>query len=200
MPSTPPLSPTSSRDAARHQERSNRIMGSPENRRIPAGPSVPSTSTPSFNQQLSRVLPVDLSTRLSSIPAQDHQVGPHASTSALTLAPPPVITSMAAPAPPFHRQTLTSAQLTAAYAALPPLNPRIRCPAIRQPSSIPPQPNHPQASTSTSTIAPAPAPLTFSQLSAAYAALPPLNPQSRFIPCAVSVWHFFFNLLFLTKI
>src|SRR6267142_751495 len=30
--------------------------------------------------------------------------------------------------------------------------------------------------------------------------LPPLNPQSRFIPCAVSVWHFFFNLLFLTKI
>src|SRR6266850_1495413 len=188
MPSTPPLSPTSSRDAARHQERSNRIMGSPENRRIPAGPSVPSTSTPSFNQQLSRVLPVDLSTRLSSIPAQDHQVGPHASTSALTLAP------------PFHRQTLTSAQLTAAYAALPPLNPRIRCPAIRQPSSIPSQPNHPQASTSTSTIAPAPAPLTFSQLSAAYAALPPLNPQSRFIPCAVSVWHFFFNLLFLTKI
>lgn len=194
MPSTPPLSPTSSRDAARHQERSNRIIGSPENRRIPAGPSVPFTSTPL------RALPTDLSTRLSSIPAQDHQIGPHASTSALTLAPPPIITSMAAPAPPSHRQTLTSAQLTAAYAALPPLNPRIRRPATRRPSSIPLQHNDPQASTSTSTTAPAPAPLTFSQLSAAYAALPPLNPQSRFISHAVSVSHFFFNLLFLTEI
>ena len=166
-------------------------MGSPEGRRIPTGPSVPSTST---------TLPADLSTRLSSIPAQDHQIGPHPSTSGLILAPPSIITSMAAPAPSSHRQTLTSAQLTAAYAALPPLNPRIRRPATRRPSSIPLQHNGPQASTSTSTTVPAPAPLSFSQLSAAYAALPPLNPQSRFIPHAVSVSHIFFNLLFLIKI
>jgi hypothetical protein len=40
------------------------------------------------------------------------------------LAPPPVIPSIAAPAPPSHRQTLSSTQLAAAVAALPPLNPQ----------------------------------------------------------------------------
>ena len=91
MPFTPPLSPTSSQDAARHLERSHRIMGSPENRRIPTDPSNSSTFTHSF-----RVQPIDLSTRLSSIPLPQHD-GPQASTSI-----------MAAPAP-SHQQTLSSA-------------------------------------------------------------------------------------------
>src|SRR6266850_4535476 len=189
MPSTPPLSPTSSRDAACHHECSHRSMGSPENRCIPSGPSVPFTSTPSLNQHPFRVLPTNLSTRLSSIPSHDHQNGAHASTSAFTLASPPIIISMAAPAPPSHRQTLTPAQLTAAYAALPPLNSKFRGPPANlasRPSFIPPQHNGPQASTSTS-IAPAPA-------------LPPLNPRFRLTPHAVSIWHFYFNFLFLTKI
>jgi hypothetical protein len=123
MPSTSPPSSSSSRDAARHLEHSNCIMGSPENCRIPAGPLVPSTSTPSFNQHSFRITPTNLSTRLSSTPPQNHQNGPYASTSAFTLAPPSIITSMAPPAPPSYRQTLSSAQLAAAYATLPPLHP-----------------------------------------------------------------------------
>jgi len=111
---------------------------------------------------------------------------------------------MAAPAPPSHRQPLTPAQLTAAYAALPPLNSKFRGPPANLtswPSFIPPQHNGPQAFTSTSiSPAPAPAPLTFSQLLAAYAALPPFNPRFRLTPHAVSIWHFYFNFLFLTKI
>ena len=118
MPSsTPPTSPSSSRDAARYLERSHRIMGSPENRRLPTDPST----------NLLRVQPTDLSTRLSSIPPPQHD-GPQASTSALTLAPPST-TSMADSAPP-HRETLSSTQLRAAFAALPPLNPPQRCQPI----------------------------------------------------------------------
>ena len=120
MPSTPPSSPSSSRNAARHLERSHRTMGSPENRRLPAGPSRPSTSTLSINQGP----PSDLSSRLLALPPPPMIApAPPSHTSASTLAPPPIITPMVAPAPPSYRQTLTSAQLTAAYAALPPLNP-----------------------------------------------------------------------------
>src|SRR6267142_1620163 len=90
-------------------------MGSPENRRLPTDPST----------NLLRVQPVDLSTRLSSIPPLQHD-GPQAFTSTFTLAPPPIITSMAAPAPPFHRDTLSSTQLRARSAALPSLNPPSR--------------------------------------------------------------------------
>lgn len=114
MPHTPPPSPTSSRDAAHHQEHSGHVMGSPQNHCLPLGPLIPSTFTHSF-----RVQP-------TSIPLQDHQNGPYPSLfpSTPTLAP--------APALPSHRQTLTSAQLSAAYAAPPPLNPtqpRLRPPA-----------------------------------------------------------------------
>ena len=59
---------------------------------------------------------------------------------------------MADSAPP-HRETLSSTQLRAAFAALPPLNP----PRRRQPI------------------------LTSAQLAARSAALPPLIPPSRFI-------------------
>lgn len=126
MSSTPPLSPTSSRDVARRLERSNRIIGSPESRRLPTGPSVPLTSNPSINQHSFGAIPTDLTTHLSSIPLIDEQIGLHPSTSAIALAPPPVFTPMALPAPPSDRQTLSSAQLTAALAALPPLPPQPR--------------------------------------------------------------------------
>jgi hypothetical protein len=129
MPHTPPPSPTSSRDAACHHEHSQHIMGSPENRHIPTGPLIPSTSTHSF-----RVEPTNLSTQLSSIPSYNHQNGPYTSTSAPILAPAPIITSMAPPPPSSHRQTLASAQLSAAYAALPPLPPRSRPTSRRGPS------------------------------------------------------------------
>jgi hypothetical protein len=136
MPSTPPPSPSTSRDAARRLERSHRTMGSPENHRIPADPSLPSTFTHSF-----RVQPTNLSTRLSLIPPPPPPLqhdGPQASTSAFMLAPPPIITSMTVPAPPPHRETLSSAQLAAAYAALPSLNPRHRGRPMGPPSDLTP--------------------------------------------------------------
>jgi hypothetical protein len=46
MPSTPPTSPQRHQEAARHAERSARLMASPEQRRTPAGPSAASTSAP----------------------------------------------------------------------------------------------------------------------------------------------------------
>jgi len=114
------------------------------------------------------------------------------------LAPAPIITSIATPPLSSHRQTLTSAQLTAAYAALPPLNllqSRLRptsIPSLNQytsrglftpPSSIPSQYHQntlPPPSIVTSIAAPAPSShrqtLTSAQLSAAYTALPSLNP------------------------
>jgi hypothetical protein len=143
MPSTPSSSPSSSRAAARQQERSNRTLGSPENRRVPAGPSAPSTSiiSASSNQNLPREpvvfngqeyhhLPPDLTTRLlslsqSSTPSHHHQQNIHASNSAFNLAPAINITSTRDPAS-SSRQTLTPAQLAARIAALPPLNPQYR--------------------------------------------------------------------------
>ena len=165
MPSTPPPSPSSSRDAARHLEHSHRIMGSPENCRIPIGPSIPSTSTPPLHNHSFRVQPANLSTRLPFIPPQHD--GAQASTSAFTLAPPPIITSMAE-----ARQTLSSAQLAAAFAALPPLHSNAN-------STL-------ALSNITNLTAPAPSShrqtLSSSQLAAAHAALPPFIPQSRIIP------------------
>jgi hypothetical protein len=133
MPSTPSSSPSSSRAAARQQERSHRTMDSPENRRIPAGPSAPPTSITSlppnqtigpviFNGEEYHNLPSDLTTRLlslaqPSIPSQHHQ---QPFTSASTLAPAFNPTSSVA------RQTHTPAQLTELAAALPPLNSRFR--------------------------------------------------------------------------
>src|SRR6267142_2063395 len=96
--------------------------------------------------------------------------GPQASTSTFMLAPPHIITPMAAPAPSSHRQTLSSAQLRAAFAALPPLNPQSRGPPL---PSLNPQPRGPPL-------------LTPAQLADTYAALPPLHPQFRFIEHAVS--------------
>jgi hypothetical protein len=198
MPSPiPSTSPSSSRDAARRLERSHRIIGSPENRRLPTDPST----------NLLGVQPVDLSTRLSSIPPPQHD-SPQASTSALTLAPPPLITSMAAPAPPSHRQTLNSTQLRAAFAALPPLNPPMNS-STRQSFIPPPQHDGPQAPTSAFTLAPpplitsmaAPAPPSHrqthssTQLRAAFAALPPLNPSHRHQPVLTSAFDSSFEFI-----
>jgi hypothetical protein len=132
-PSTPLSSPSSSRAAARQQERSHRTLDSPENRRIPAGPSAPPTSITSlppnqtmgpviFNGQEYHNLPPDLTTRLlslaqPSIPSQHHQ---QPSTSASTLAP------AFNPTFPMARQTHTPAQLAELAAALPPLNSQFR--------------------------------------------------------------------------
>jgi hypothetical protein len=141
MPSSmPPTSSLSSRDATCYLERSHCITGSPENCRLPTDPSI----------NLLRVQPTNLSTRLSSIPPPQHG-GPQASISALTLAPPST-TSMA-DSTPSHRETLSSTQLRATFAALSPLNPPRSCQLI----------------------------LTFAQLAAKSATLSPLIPPSRFI-------------------
>ena len=155
MPSTPPSSPISGRNAARHLEHTQRVMNSPENRCIPTGTSVPSTS---------RAPPSNFISQLSSIPPY-HLHDFQASSSTSTLAPPAIITSLAAPALPSHRQTHSSAQLADAYAALPSLNPT-------RPSNI----------TLSAAFAPPPhrQTLSSSQLAAAYAALPPLPSSSRF--------------------
>ena len=102
MPSTPPSSPTSGRDAARHLERSHCVMDSPENHRVPTGTLVPSTS---------RAPPSNFITQLSSIPPSHHQHDTQATSSTSALAPPAIITSIAAPSLPSNRQTLSSAQL-----------------------------------------------------------------------------------------
>jgi hypothetical protein len=141
MPSsTPPTSSLTSRDATCYLERSHYITSSPENCRLPTDPSI----------NLLRVQPTDLSTRLSSIPPSQHD-GPQVSTSALTLAPP--FTTSMADSTPSHRETLSSTQLRATFAALSPLNHPRSCQPI----------------------------LTSAQLAARSATLPPLIPPSRFI-------------------
>jgi hypothetical protein len=77
MASTPPTSPQRSQAAGRHAERASRTLGSPEQRRTPAGPSAPSAATaPSlpfrepvtFQGQTYSNLPTDLAARLASLP------------------------------------------------------------------------------------------------------------------------------------
>ena len=78
MASTPPTSPQRSQAAGRHAERASRTLGSPEQRRTPAGPSEPSAAAaaPSlplrepvtFQGQTYSNLPTDLVARLASLP------------------------------------------------------------------------------------------------------------------------------------
>ena len=103
MPSTPPTSPQRHQEVARHTERSNRLMASPEQRRTPAGPSAASTSAapappiaqaPSggpitFGQQTFHHLPPNLVAgiqRLAPLPPARKRGRPSSSL----LAPPPV--------------------------------------------------------------------------------------------------------------
>jgi hypothetical protein len=115
---TPPTSPQRHQQAARDQERAQHVMGSPEQRRTPATSSntaVPTSDTSTsavsapvtFNGQTYHHLPPPLVaqlTALSGVSGAARQSG--------SLAPPP--------------QVLTSAELAAAYAALPPLIPQNR--------------------------------------------------------------------------
>jgi hypothetical protein len=101
MPSTPPTSPQRHQEAARHAERSSRLMASPEQRRTPAGPSTASTSAapppliaqaPSgepttYGQQTFYHLPPDLAVQVQSLlPLHPLRGRPSSST----LGPPPV--------------------------------------------------------------------------------------------------------------
>jgi hypothetical protein len=61
---TPPTSPQLAQQAARHEERNLRIMGSPEQRRTPAGPSTSAAATgPVYHH-----LPADLAAQLAALP------------------------------------------------------------------------------------------------------------------------------------
>lgn len=101
MASTPPTSPQRHQEAARHAERSSRLMASPEQRRTPAGPSTASTSAappppiaqaPSeepttYGQQTFYHLPPSLAAQVRNLlPLQPIRGRPSSST----LAPPPV--------------------------------------------------------------------------------------------------------------
>ena len=78
MASTPPTSPQCSQAAGRYAEHASRTLGSPEQRRTPAGPSAPSAaaavpSLPSrepvtFQGQTYHNLPTDLVARLAGLP------------------------------------------------------------------------------------------------------------------------------------
>jgi len=83
MASTPPTSPQRHQEAARHAERSSRLMTSPEQRRTPAGPSTASTSVApppaiaqtssegpvTFGEQTFYHLPPELVAQMANIPS-----------------------------------------------------------------------------------------------------------------------------------
>jgi hypothetical protein len=76
MPSTPPTSPQHHQAATRQSERVSRIMGSPEQRRIPAAPPIPAMPPPppslrsvTFDGQRYNHLPSHLAAMAAAIPA-----------------------------------------------------------------------------------------------------------------------------------
>ena len=122
VPGTPPTSPQRFQQATRHQERSQRLMLSPEQRRIPAT-SAP-LPLPAFSGQTYTHLPSDLAARIAALPPLIplRRTTSHAQPAAGPSIPiPPPRSISAAP-----QSILNPAQLAAAYAALPPLllNPR----------------------------------------------------------------------------
>jgi hypothetical protein len=64
LPSTPLNSPQCSQQAAHIEERNQRIIGSPEQCRVPSAPSCPIT----FDGQTYHNLPTDLAARLAAAP------------------------------------------------------------------------------------------------------------------------------------
>jgi hypothetical protein len=143
-PSTPPTSPQRHQQAARNQERNQRLIGSPEQRRTPAIPSRPSTPplhppAPSSvivdGRELTH-LPHDIRMLMSNIPP--HPIlRRHGRAPSPPPPPPPPLdsavgSSSVAPAlgsgfiplpppPPLSstRETLNPAQLRAAYVPAP---------------------------------------------------------------------------------
>ena len=78
MPSTPPTSPQHHQAATRQSERDSRVMGSPEQRRIPTAPSTsaaplppppPSLTSVTFNGQTYNHLPSNLAAMAAAIPS-----------------------------------------------------------------------------------------------------------------------------------
>lgn len=145
LPSTPPTSPQRHQQAARNQERNQREIGSPEQRRTPVVPSHPPAPPPVIveGRELTH-LSLDMRMRMMDIPP--HQplrrrghappqpfplplphsppliasaVGSSSVAPALGSAFGPLLSPSPFPSASSSRQTLNPAQLRAAYVPLP---------------------------------------------------------------------------------
>jgi len=142
MASTPPTSPQRSQAAGRHAERASRTLGSPEQRRTPAGPSEPSAAAaaPSlplrepvtFQGQTYSNLPTDLVARLASLPPLPAAPQRRRPSSTVPFHAPPSL-PLREPVT-FQGQTYSNlpTDLVARLASLPPLP---SAPQHRRPSS-----------------------------------------------------------------
>jgi hypothetical protein len=131
MASTPPTSPQRSQAAGRHAERVSRTLGSPEQRRTPAGPSeasaaaappsLPFREPVTFQGQTYSNLPTDLTARLASLPPLPAPRQRSRSRPSAAAAAPPSLPSREPIT--FQGQTYSNlpTNLTAHLASLPPL-------------------------------------------------------------------------------
>ena len=117
---TPPTSPQRIQHAARHQERNQRLMGSPEQRRTPTAPAP--LPLPTFNRQIYSHLSADLAAQVAALPPLIplRRTISHAQPAAV----PPISIPLPCSISAVPDQILSTAQLAAAYAALPPLHSR----------------------------------------------------------------------------
>jgi len=168
---TPPTSPQRHQQATRNQECTLRQIGSPEQRRIPAVPPHPPAAAPvTVHGQTYTHLPANLAAQAAAIPPHPNPISSRrrgrAPPQPFPLPPPP-------PPPPISAVASGSAL---------------------HPALVPPPPVSAVASGSALGPALVPAPLTFHELAARYAALPPLRPQRHYnVQNPVSVNY---NLLF----
>jgi hypothetical protein len=104
---TPLTSPQRHQHAGRHQERLERVVGSPEQRRVPAPPPLtfsisapmPGPSVPVAGPSVYRHLPAHLAAQLAALPPlpQPSRRSVSASNRQTSLAPAPQIAQLAAP-------------------------------------------------------------------------------------------------------
>ena len=120
MPSTPPTSPQRHQEAARHTERSARLMASPEQRRTPAGPSAASISAPppppvaeTSTREPYRHLPLNLAAQWAALPPLLSAPSTGPSTTSTSALPPPPLAQAST--------NYLQADLAARVAALPPI-------------------------------------------------------------------------------
>ena len=102
IPSTPPTSPQRHQQAARNQERNQRLIGSPEQRRTPANPSHPLPPPPVVvdGRELSH-LPHDIRMQMIDIPPhQPLRRRGHAPPQPFRLPLPPPSPPLPPPSPP----------------------------------------------------------------------------------------------------
>jgi hypothetical protein len=162
---TPLTSPQLAQQAARDEERNLRIMGSPEQRRTPTVPSIPTSTLATYGGRTYHHLPANLAAQLAALPPMPARplstLAP--STSASTSAPAPA-PALASTSTFGGHQTYSHlpANLDAQLAALPPIPTR---PSLAGPPQI----------------------LTAAQLAAARTSLPSLYPQ----PIYVSLYYLF---------